>query len=140
MLSIRYSPAVTIAATAACSAQNPVPQAVSMHTPRNRRPPVVVNAAATSPNNRPPDRYGLSTVSAARINPWYDMSANLPLQPGLEARTAAMAVCSTGEHRPHAGLAPGVPGPAGGHPAVAAPARAGGDGGGGLVGGDRRTR
>ena len=31
---IRYSPAVTIAAIALCSAQNPVPEPVSMQTPR----------------------------------------------------------------------------------------------------------
>jgi len=30
---MRYSPAVTIAAIAACSAQNPVPEPVSMQTP-----------------------------------------------------------------------------------------------------------
>jgi hypothetical protein len=33
ILAIRYSPAVTMAAMALCSAQNPVPELVSMHTP-----------------------------------------------------------------------------------------------------------
>jgi hypothetical protein len=32
-LAIRYSPAVTMAAMALCSAQNPVPQPVSIQTP-----------------------------------------------------------------------------------------------------------
>jgi hypothetical protein len=34
MLAISVSPLVTIAAMALCSAQKPVPEPVSMHTPR----------------------------------------------------------------------------------------------------------
>ncbi|MGI9089854.1 MAG: hypothetical protein ACR2GG_01985 [Gemmatimonadaceae bacterium] len=49
---MRYSPAVTMAAIALCSAQKPVPLVVSMHTPPKELPASVRSTAATSPNNR----------------------------------------------------------------------------------------
>ena len=46
---IRFSPAVIIAAAAACSAQNPIEQVVSMHTPVNIAPLLDRIAAPTLP-------------------------------------------------------------------------------------------
>jgi hypothetical protein len=54
IFAILYSRAVTIAAMAACSAQNPVPDAVSMHTPTYTLPVSVMRADATSPKSRSP--------------------------------------------------------------------------------------
>jgi hypothetical protein len=54
IFSMWYSPAVTIAAIAACSAQNPVPDPVSIQTPENSRPLPTTRVAPTSPNRRPP--------------------------------------------------------------------------------------
>jgi hypothetical protein len=64
---ILYSPAVTMAAIAACSAQNPVPEPVPMHTPENKAPASVTSADATSPSMRPSTVCGLSTASSAAI-------------------------------------------------------------------------
>ena len=49
IFSTRFSPAVNMAAMAACSAQKPRLQAVSMHTPRYTLPLSVTRAAATPP-------------------------------------------------------------------------------------------
>src|SRR6185312_8585017 len=54
ILAILYSCAVTMAAMAACSAQNPVPEPVSMQTPQYRLPAVVSSAHPTFPNSRSP--------------------------------------------------------------------------------------
>jgi hypothetical protein len=64
---ILYSFAEAMAAIAACSAQNPVPEPVSMHTPQNTAPASVTSAAATSPSMRPSAVCGFSTASPEAI-------------------------------------------------------------------------
>lgn len=78
ILAILYSRAVTIAATAACSAQKPVPEPVSIHTPENRLPASVTSVAATCATpprraDREPitvcGRVDLTTASSLRTTP-----------------------------------------------------------------------
>ena len=64
---MRYSPAVTMAAMAACSAQKPVPEAVSMQTPTYQLPASVTRAQATSPKSLSPTRRGLRAAAALSI-------------------------------------------------------------------------
>jgi len=62
---IRYSRAVTMDATAACSAQNPVPDAVSIQTPPYSLPESVTRTEeATSPKSRPSTRCGCNNPAA----------------------------------------------------------------------------
>src|SRR5262249_17869100 len=65
---ILYSLAVTIAAMALCSAQNPVPEPVSIQTPEYWLPLSVMSVEPTSPKRRSPTRLGLRTRSALPIN------------------------------------------------------------------------
>lgn len=60
--------AVTMAAIAECSAQKPVPEAVSMSTPRWTFPAAVTRQAPTPPKRRSPGpRRGLITAAARPI-------------------------------------------------------------------------
>src|SRR6478752_3584445 len=61
---MRYSCAVTMDAIAACSAQNPVPEPVSMQTPPNSLPASVTRTAVTSPKSRSPTLCGFNNTAA----------------------------------------------------------------------------
>ena len=61
---MRYSRAVTMDAIAACSAQNPVPDPVSMQTPPYSLPASVTRTAATSPKSRSPTLWGFNNKAA----------------------------------------------------------------------------
>ena len=64
IFSILDSPFISMAAIAACSAQNPIPQLTSIQTPRCTWPFSVTSAQATPPTSHCPNLCGFITVRA----------------------------------------------------------------------------
>ena len=89
---IPYLPAVTIAAIAACSAQQPVPDEVSMQTPPKRSPSSVTRTEAPSPKSRSPTLCGFRSPAARSTRSASDRSTAMGAGYPSAARSSAMSV------------------------------------------------